>query len=407
MNEGRYTGTELPSQLIPQGTPYILWLASWYPTKTVPNNGDFIQRHAYAVSIYHQIVLVHTIHDPNSEKSVYFDITKRKNLIELIIYFPDPGPGNSIFDKIGYNIRYYEVTRKIINDLFRNYSYPTFVHLHVPMKMGIIALWIKKRWKIPFLVSEQSASYLREAPDHYFSRNWYFRNCVKQIFKNALAVTNVSENVGSGLQKVFSISRLFVVRNTVDEKSFYFKEKSFEKFQFIHVSTLSYQKNTEGLIKSFEIFADQRNDVELIMVGPVSANIRDIVNNSSVSSKITMTGEIPYEEVASRMQASNCFVLFSRYENFPCVIIEALCCGLPVITSNTGGAGEALDHTNGIVISSGDEAELVIAMSKIMAQYQSYNREKISQEARAEYNYSSIGMKFNEVYKTLQLLENK
>ena len=94
MNEGKYTGTELPSQLFPKGTPYILWLASWYPTKIVPGNGDFIQRHAYAVSIYQQIVLVHTIHDPNSVRPVYFDITKRKNSEDSLKKIVNPARAN-------------------------------------------------------------------------------------------------------------------------------------------------------------------------------------------------------------------------------------------------------------------------------------------------------------------------
>jgi glycosyltransferase involved in cell wall biosynthesis len=47
-----------------------------------------------------------------------------------------------------------------------------------------------------------------------------------------------------------------------------------------------------------------------------------------------------------KCKKADAFILFSRHENFPCVVIEALCCGLPVVASNVGGIAEAVDETN-------------------------------------------------------------
>ena len=75
MAEGSYITRDIPAGLVEPGSGYVLWLSSWYPTKTVPFNGDFIQRHAYAASLYQNIILVHTIHDPKSEPDFYYEIS--------------------------------------------------------------------------------------------------------------------------------------------------------------------------------------------------------------------------------------------------------------------------------------------------------------------------------------------
>ncbi|HQV61525.1 MAG TPA: hypothetical protein PLG08_12150, partial [Chitinophagaceae bacterium] len=41
----------------------ILWLCSWYPAKTDPYNGDFIQRHARAAALYNDIYIIHVAGD--------------------------------------------------------------------------------------------------------------------------------------------------------------------------------------------------------------------------------------------------------------------------------------------------------------------------------------------------------
>jgi glycosyltransferase involved in cell wall biosynthesis len=400
----RYTTTLFPTEVFPRNKSYILWLASWYPTKTIPYNGDFIQRHALATSLYHQVVVIHVIHDPSAETDVYYDISIRENLTEIIVYFRDPGPGSGLTEKIRYNLHYFRKAKNFIHQLFDVYPPPLFVHVHVPMKKGKIALWIKQRWNLPYLVSEHDASYLKSAPDNYFSRNAYYRYNVNRIFANALAVTNVSQAVGNILLQEFSPRHFFIVRNAVDDGIFTYTQKNPAAFRFIHVSTMNYQKNIEGILSAFEKIAFQFKAVELMLTGPIPPEAIKAVTSNKAVTRILTTGEVPYKQVARLMQEADCFVMFSRYENFPCVIIEALSCGLPVITSDVGGAGEAIQQDNGIVVSSENENELVAAMKKMIENVGFYRHAHISREAHEQYGYTTIGRKFMDTYRTLKLL---
>ena len=52
----------------------ILFLCGWYPSRVLQNNGDFIQRHAKAVSLLHTVEVIHIISDKNCTKNIEITI---------------------------------------------------------------------------------------------------------------------------------------------------------------------------------------------------------------------------------------------------------------------------------------------------------------------------------------------
>jgi len=98
------------------------------------------------------------------------------------------------------------------------------------------------------------------------------------------------------------------------------------------------------------------------------------------------------------MQLANALVMFSNYENMPCVILEALCSGLPVISSNVGGIAEIINESNGYLVSSKNEQSLYEAMIFLLKNYQQFNLVKISDDASNLSSYKTIGKEITEVY---------
>lgn len=152
------------------------------------------------------------------------------------------------------------------------------------------------------------------------------------------------------------------------------------------------------MLRSFTRLIKKRQDFELVIVGPASTALKEEVMQSGLASFVVFAGEISYPEVALQMQQASALVLFSRYENFPCVVIEALSCGLPVIAADTGGIGEAVNETNGMLVQSENEEELTTALNKVMNEYSKFDREKIAYDSGHRFSYEAIGKQFHDLY---------
>ncbi|MCC6287569.1 MAG: glycosyltransferase [Chitinophagaceae bacterium] len=382
----------------------ILWLASWYPNKIIPLEGDFVQRHARAVSAFTPVTVIYVAQYgegvPIKENKI--EKVKTGNLTEIIIYFRFPTTGFPLLNKIIYNWKYYAVYKKYIREYFSANGKPDVVHVHVPMKAGVIAQWIKRKWSIPYIVSEHSATYVVGAFDAFDKRSFYFRRAVSSVFKNAAIVTSVSGHDGNILKQKFNLDRVDVIHNVADTNYFFLKPGVPKKFRFIHISVMNYQKNVEGILNACALLKDLQSNWEIEFIGRgLSPEISKIIDDLQLRNFIIVTGEINNAEVAQHMQNASALVLFSRYENFPCVIVEALCCGIPVIATNVGGIPEAVNDLNGKLVTSEHEEELAYAMHEMLTQYYKYNREKIASNAKDKYAYQEIGKQFFELYKEL------
>ncbi|MCO5239146.1 MAG: glycosyltransferase [Chitinophagaceae bacterium] len=378
----------------------VLWLASWYPNEFNSFDGDFIQRHAKAASRYSAITVIHIV-QYGPQNGVYRKKTEIKEtgrLKEYVLYFPFKRIGIPLLDKIIYNGKYYLTYCKFIRNYFKEEGIPDLVHVHVPMKAGVIARWIKKKWKIPYIISEHSSAYYKSVPDNYFNRSAYYRHTVFAIFKHAAAVTTVSGVLGKRLQEIFRMPSFFVIHNVVDTDVFFLRENRSPVFRFFHASTMDYPKNMEGILRVLAKLNAQRSNWECVLTGWGTPRLSQMAASLGLDKVIKWTGVLPHEQVAIEMQSAHALVMFSRYENFPCIIIEALCCGLPVISTHVGGIPEAVNDSNGWLIPSENEEALLETMIRMIDSYAVFNRHEVAKDAGDKYNDSVIGKQFYSLY---------
>jgi glycosyltransferase involved in cell wall biosynthesis len=384
----------------------VLWLASWYPDEYEPTNGDFIQRHAKAVSQLMRVDLIHVVQAGRKFNHLNKIVENNDgNLHEAIHYFTYKRSNIDWLDKILYNKTYWRCYKKILNEYIEKNGRPDLIHVHIPFKAGIIAISFSGKYKIPFIVSEHSSLYLKEAKDNYYARDFYFRFYTGQTFKKAELVTTVSAAIGKVLKQMFHLKDVRIIPNVVDTNYFYFKPREKNKlFRWLHVSSMHPLKNVDRIIHAFNNISREKNDWELILVGPVNNEYERLVEQLNLQSKIKFTGEVFYKDVAKQMQQADALIMFSKHENFPCVIIEALCCGLAVVASNVGGISEAVNKANGILVEPNNTVQLQNAILLMMNDLSQFNSEKISAEAILKYNYTTVAEQFISVYK--EVLKN-
>jgi len=386
----------------------ILWLPSWYPGKLDAFTGDFIQRHAIALSAFVPVHVLYIARDKNKliTDSVKIEAAQRGNLSETIIYYYSPANAINTIDKYFSIRKYNSIYKKYLNELIAKQGLPAAVHVHVPYKAGLIALWMKRKFGIDYFVTEHWAGYDKENPDNFFSRPWSFRHIVRKIIRNSKCVVPVNKDLEKKLKSIEPAIKTKIIPNTVDNSLFYLSQSISPVIKFVHyVSSYKGQKNTEGLLKVFSELHKKRNDWECIMYGPPDAKLVKIVEEYGLKDKVRFTGEIPYQKVAELVRTASVFISFSNYENQPCSILEALCCGLPVIATNTGGIPEIINSGNGILVDLKNEIQMLHAIETMMNNLNEFDRKIIAEDARKKFSYPEVGKLLLTLYNVNSIIE--
>ena len=379
----------------------ILWLASWYPNKLDPFDGDFIQRHARAAALYNDIHLIHVVGDGKGiiQGNVHEDLHPSQNLVEEVIYFRK---SNTITGRMLAHYRWARLFKKAVKKYIITHGRPDIVHVHVGMKTGMIALWIKNRYKIPFVVTEHWGIYNDVVDDSYSSKPAWFKKYTQRIFKEAIKFISVSKYLAIGINRLVGVKPYEVIPNAVDTNLFFYNTTSKGIFRFIHVSNMVQLKNVAGILRAIKILSESKTEFEVIMVGDAGTAIRKYAEELGVLERfVSFRGEVSYAQVAKEMQQSNAMILFSNMENSPCVIGEALCCGLPVIATNVGGIPELLDEENGVQVEAKNDLGLANAMEQMIISYASFKRVRIAENAKSRYSYPTIGKEIDQVYNSV------
>lgn len=150
-----------------------------------------------------------------------------------------------------------------------------------------------------------------------------------------------------------------VINNGIDLDSFKPIENNFrEKYKIEDKIILLGVAMDWGTRKGLDVFIKLANDLpdkyKIVLVG-TNEQIDKILPSNIISIHKTHSKK----ELVKIYSSSDIFINPTREENFPTVNIEALACGTPVITYNTGGSPEIIDDKCGIVIEKDDYNSLL------------------------------------------------
>ncbi|TAE65050.1 MAG: glycosyltransferase [Bacteroidetes bacterium] len=378
----------------------VLWLCSWYPSAVDAYHGDFIERQAKALSTQMPVYVIHVqlVDDDNFEEGTQHAFTEGGNYTQHIVYVKRSFVKS--VSRLTDHVRYIYAMKKAVSRFIKMYGLPQLVHVHVPIKAGTVGLWMQKKYKLPLIVSEHYGIYNDVAPDKFSARHMSFQLRTKNIVAAANELLVVSNNLGQGIQQYVGVKPFTTVLNVVNEQLFYHNTKvqKNEVFTWVHASTMDYPKNTEGIIRAFVKLHAHNPASQLVLAGIRTAQVQGLLHQLGNPSYIHYLGMISQAELALVFQQSHAFVLFSRFENMPCVVLEALSCGLPVVTTDVGGLPEVINPENGVLVSSENEQELQVAMAKIMHQYQQFSPEHISAQTLASCSFNAIGKQLTHIY---------
>lgn len=370
----------------------ILFISSWFPNKLEPTNGNFVQRHAEAVALLNDVEVLHVIGDNNQEEEFISEDKILNGIRTLVIYYKNSNnPALNILKRM-----------KAYKSGFSKMKRPDVVHANVLHNNMLFAVYLKKKYKIPFVVTEHwtalQAENLSKTP---FS----IKRIAKYIAGNASYVLPVSYNLKESLELLQFKTPMKVISNVVDTDVFTIAQKAedSENIKFVHVSSLISRKRPQEIIKTVARLREKDYPVSLEIGGDGDTDsLIRLVRELKADSYIHVFGALRYEQVAEKMQRSDYFILFSENETQGCVILESYACGKPVISTMVGGTTELILDGLGIGVRKNNTEELYNVLEDVCRQkYAFKNKEEIRRFAVDGYSRESIARKFTEIYQEI------
>jgi sugar transferase (PEP-CTERM/EpsH1 system associated) len=152
----------------------------------------------------------------------------------------------------------------------------------------------------------------------------------------------VSEDLFEWVEKILKIlpPKLKLIYNGVDTEVFHPAKSTPDGFTICTVGRLHEEKNQALLIDAFCLLKQENKaltEFRLVIAGdgPLHDDLKQKINQCPYTNDISLLGN--QDDIPNLLRKSNLFVLTSVYEAMPMTILEAMACGLPVITTNVGG----------------------------------------------------------------------
>jgi glycosyltransferase involved in cell wall biosynthesis len=190
------------------------------------------------------------------------------------------------------------------------------------------------------------------------------------------AVVAVSRQLVSGVQQLgVDSNRIHLVYNGIDTSLFRAGARDEAKSALnlsrdpmvLFIGNLAPVKGLETLIKACAILRSRGVRFTCCMIGQgaLRQSLSNQIAATGLEQIVRLLGPRPLEELPRWYQAASVFVLPSRSEGIPNVILEALACGTPVVASRVGGIPEILSESS--MVPSGDGRAFAEAIEQVIS----------------------------------------
>lgn len=246
--------------------------------------------------------------------------------------------------------------------------------------MTLIAGGATQKHRVP------RASVIVTDPELDFETNperlrWLKRRMLRKAYHSADAVVAVSDGVRQAAIQYYGIleSRIETIWNSFDVEQL--ERRSHEllpsalqrrpgRFRIVSAGRLHEQKGFDVLIEAARqlVFERKQSHIEFIIAGTGEQEnrLRSLIARHGLADHVTLAGF--QSNPLPLFRSADLFCLSSRYEGMPNVLIEAMCCDVPVLATDCpSGPRDILQDRFGRLIPSDDAAALAEAVREIVS----------------------------------------
>ena len=262
------------------------------------------------------------------------------------------------------------------------YGLPDIVHAHNTLNAGLLAYLLKQKYGVNYLLTEHSSYYYQGmVPEILLPK-------IKRAIRAASCFTVVSPSLKdiltNKLGKVASsamwlpnvLPPKYELQSLTKKKETNNREN---KYIFLSVGNMLPVKGHEFVIRAFALIVQKYTNSMLRLVGdgPLKNELEVLAKKLNIEDKVVFTGEVDSDSVRKEMLNADVFVFPSRSETFGVALIEAMSCGLPVVSTACGGPEEIVDDNTGILVEPENVGALQIGMEWAIVNVNTMDPQKI------------------------------
>lgn len=217
--------------------------------------------------------------------------------------------------------------RDLIDEFKPDLCFSTISHTNIAL--FIASKFAKHDCKI-FL--RESNNLFKSLNTKNFLYKFLFLKLVEICYQNSMLISP-SKQLSLSLKKKFRIKkRVFYLNNPIMIKKLNSNLK--KKFDFINIGSLTYQKDHLTLLKAFRIANSKKKNLKLLIIGEGNLKIKILRYISENNLKKNVKVLPNQQNLFKYLNQSKIFILSSKYEGYPNVLLDAAVAKLPIITTN-------------------------------------------------------------------------
>lgn len=281
------------------------------------------------------------------------------------------------------------------------------IHSMWARESGFVASRLSRKLNIPFIANIGGGEMADLKEINYGSRasqlQKYF---VDKTFARTDAIISGSDYITEKINKYYGAiisSKVHKLPFGVDEKMFSSQNLNINDNNLpvlITVANAVPVKSHETLFKAVKIVSEKYPGVILECYGRDDKNVlSNLVNECGVTENVHLKGLIDYEHIPEVFNKKSIFVLSSLYESQNMSLIEAAFCGVPVVSTNVGVAGEITEN----IIETGNPEQLSEKIIYAIENYQEEKQKALEKRAEIVDKFSLKGstLRFVDLYKNI------
>ena len=367
--------------------PRVLVVTAWYPTPERPGLGVFVREHARAISRVADVAVVHLDLDhPASSGRV--ELAAVDDEMPVLRVRVRPRRGLRVLDQ-------QKGLRHAMARLAQQGFTPDLLHAHV-FSAGFVAVRAARRLRVPCVVTEHYSGLARGEVHGLDLR------IARWTFRRADLVAPVSGDLAHRIAALGTGARIEAVPNAVDMTLFQPAEGSRPPgpIRLLLVATLTAVKGVTTLLDALALPDGGLAGMQLDVVGggPLLEPLQARAAQLGISDRVRWRGRLGAEAVAASMRNADVFVLPSDWENLPCVLLEAMASGLPIVATRVGGVPEIVDETIGELTEPGDAPGLARAIAVVATRLDAFDALELHERAAARYGLPVVAARWSVIY---------